>query len=343
MIDETTLEEAFARLAEEIPVPAKGADTVVDRLVNTSTPARADRARFAKPIFAAAAVVAVIALAVPLVNTSTSSSSKSSGVAASPVTSGSKGLGVLAPPGTTPAQPGGATPPPVVDGAKIVKTGTLDLQVPHGTLRVTVNRVTGVTVGLGGYVADSKTSYGGTIPSAQITIRVPVAGFETAVAQLRAVRGVTVLNESENGTDVSGQYTDLQAQLQAATAERDSLLDVLSHAQSIGDILSVHDRLATAQTTVDQLQGRINHLGDQAALSSIAVTLSEKAAPATVGQQQKAETGLAKSWADARHGFTTIVEWFIARSGAALIILLAGLALLFGVRYLYPVVRRGLV
>jgi hypothetical protein len=57
----------------------------------------------------------------------------------------------------------------------------------------------------------------------------------------------------------------------------------------------------------------------------------------------KPETGLAKSWSDARGGFADAIEWLIARSGAALIVLLAALALLFGVRYLYPVVRRGLV
>jgi hypothetical protein len=156
---------------------------------------------------------------------------------------------------------------------------------------------------------------------------------------------VTVLDDSESGADVTGQYTDLQAQLQAATAERDALLVVLSHAQSIGDILAVHDRVSNVQTQVDQLQGRINDLNTQATFSSVAVTLSEKpaqVAPAAV-HHPKPETGLAKSWSDARQGFANAVEWLIARSGGALIVLLAGLALLFGIRYLYPVVRRGLV
>jgi hypothetical protein len=57
----------------------------------------------------------------------------------------------------------------------------------------------------------------------------------------------------------------------------------------------------------------------------------------------KPETSLAKSWSDARQGFANAIEWLIARSGGALIILLAGLAVLFGIRYLYPIVRRGLV
>ena len=38
-----------------------------------------------------------------------------------------------------------------------------------------------------------------------------------------------------------------------------------------------------------------------------------------------------------------MIEWVLARAGGALIIFGFGLALLFGIRYLYPVIRRGLI
>jgi hypothetical protein len=218
------------------------------------------------------------------------------------------------------------------------------LQVPHSTLRTAVNRVTGATDGFGGYVASSRTSYDNTNPTAQIAVRVPAHEFETAIARLRALPGVKVLGDSENGTDVTAQYTDLQAQLSAATAGRDALLVVLSKAQSVVDILAVQDRVTAAQSTVDQLQGRINVLNDQSSFSSLAVTLSEKPARGTTAALHRTpESGIGKAWADARHGFSSGIEWLIARSGGALIALLAALALLFGIRYLDPIVRRGLV
>ncbi len=134
-------------------------------------------------------------------------------------------------------------------------------------------------------------------------------------------------------------------ELEAATAARDSFLRLLAQANTIGDIIAVTDRETAAQAVVDQLQGRIDTLDGQATFSSLAVTLSEKPVAATKSavHKPKPETGLAKSWADARSGFADAVEWLIARSGAALIALLAALALLFGIRYLYPIVRRGLV
>ncbi|MDQ1552129.1 MAG: hypothetical protein QOD50_1551 [Actinomycetota bacterium] len=363
MIDEAVLEDLLAQLGDEITVPADGPHRIVDGFGSGSKPTARHRSSYLKPLVVAAAVVALIAITVPILQTSSSSEKRASTAAAPALTPPSVSMGRSDVPGTptggTHASVGAGSPgtnatqngtsgggaPGPLDAPKLVKTGTLDLQVPHAGLRLAVNRVTGVTVGLGGYVADSKTNYGGTAPTAQVTVRVPVADFETAIARLDALPGVTVLDDSESGADVTGQYTDLQAQLQAATGERDALLVVLSRAQSIGDILAVRDRVSSAQTEVDQLHGRIDVLNGQATFSSVAVTLSEKparVAPVAV-HHPKPETGLAKSWSDARRGFANAIEWLIARSGGALIILLAGLALLFGIRYLYPIVRRGLV
>jgi hypothetical protein len=292
----------------------------------------------------AAAVVVVVLAAIPVLQSGSSSSKSSSVRVAGPALPTGAGDNARkfrssADNGTT---SGGAASGPV-DAAKIVKTGTLDLQVPHATLRVAVNRVTGAAVGLGGYVANSKTSYGGSNPTAQITIRVPADQFEAAVTRLDGLPGVRVLGESENGTDVTAQYVDLQAQLAAATGGRDALLGVLSRAETVGDILAVQDRVTAAQSQVEQLQRRINALGDQAAFSSLAVTLSEKPIHGETVALHQNNRGLTKAWADARHGFSTSIEWLIARSGGALIVLLAALAILFGIRYLYPIVRRGLL
>ena len=229
-----------------------------------------------------------------------------------------------------------------VDGAKIVKTGTLDLQVAHDTLRTAVSRVSGVATGLGGYVSNSTTSYDDSDPTASIAIRVPVNTFDAAIAQLKGLPGVKDLGDSETGKDVTAEYTNLQAQLTAAQAEESSLLDVLSHAESIGDILAVRDRITGVQSEINQLQGQINLLGNQASLSSIAITMAEKTVT-PAAYLATPPTGISKSWQDARQGFTNSIEWIIARSGGALIVFLAILALLFGLRYLYPAVRRALL
>ena len=351
MMNELVLEDLLAQVADDIPVPLRGTQRVLDAIDAATTPYRRDASRFPQLLAVAAVIVVVGGLGVLITNGGSRTESKASLAAPTAGTNArSRDYGVTGGPphqlATTPTTAafggsGGGTAR-ALDGAKIVKTGTLDLQVRHGALRVTVNRVSGTAVGLGGYVASSKTSYGGTDPTAEVTIRVPVDAFETATGRLREMPGVKVLSDSENGSDVTAQYADLQAQLGAATTERDSLLVVLSQAQSIGDILAVRDRVHAVQTEIDQLQGRINVLGDQATFSSLAVTLSERA-PGARPVAASSSHGLSRAWADARHGFSNSLEWLLARSGGALIVLLTALALLFGIRYLYPIVRRGLI
>jgi hypothetical protein len=365
MIDERTLEELFVELADAIPVPDDGPERVVAAAHVTAPSSRSSRSRFTMPLLAAAAIVVVAAVAAVVVHRGSvhesvkrvetaappatqlrSGASVSAGEAysAAPlaprsVTNGgaTTGNGALVPPATSAAS--GA--PAAGDAPKIVKTGNLDLQVARGTLRATVNRVTSTAVGLGGYVATSKSDVGGTDPTADVTIRVPVDAFETATTRLAAMPGVKVLSDGESGRDVTGQVSDLHARLTAATTERDSLLVVLSHAQSIGDILAVRDRISAVQTEIDQLQSNINTLDDQASFSSLAVSLAEKPAPHPVVKHAAPPSGLSKAWADGRRGFSHGIEWLLARSGGALIAVLAALALLFGLRFLYPVVRRA--
>jgi hypothetical protein len=351
MMNELVLKNLLAQIADDIPVPARGTQRVLDSIDAATTPYRRDTSRFPQVLAVAAAVVVVGGLALLIANGGSRSSESKASSASAPafkkktaLHSTDRGLQNLPVPTPTAAAStgSGAATARALDGAKIVKTGTLDLQVRHGALRVTVNRVSGTAVGLGGYVASSKTSYGGTDPTAEVTVRVPVDAFETAIGRLREMPGVKVLSDSENGSDVTAQYADLQAQLSAATTERDSLLVVLSQAQSIGDILAVRDRVSAVQTEIDQLQGRINVLGDQATFSSLAVTLSERAHAARP-VALKSSHGLSRAWSDARHGFSNSLEWLLARSGGALIVLLSALALLFGIRYLYPILRRGLI
>ena len=119
--------------------------------------------RFPLVLAVAAAIVVVGGLGVLIANGgSHSSESKSAGVTTAAPTAGAnanksrlhggvRGIrnGPVATP-TTAASTGSGAATRALDGAKIVKTGTLDLQVRHGALRVTVNRVSGTAVGLGG-------------------------------------------------------------------------------------------------------------------------------------------------------------------------------------------------
>jgi hypothetical protein len=241
-----------------------------------------------------------------------------------------------------------ATSPPSgsSDSTKIVATGDSVLEVAKGNVPKTAAAVVAVAKGAGGYVSDNHTA-GAPSPSAEVTIRVPYANFDDvvlAVQRLATTYNGKVVQSSTHSSNVTGQYTDLQARRDAAVHERDQLELVLQQAHTIGDILAVQDRITSVQTQIDQLTGQIKVLNDQATYSSLDVSISEKAPvvkPAAA--PAKPLTGMALAWHEAGSGFSHSVEWIVARSGKAFVAIVAIIALLFLLRYLYPVIRRGLL
>jgi hypothetical protein len=285
--------------------------------------------------------------------------------AASPALSGSGSSG------TTALSPGAATPAPtqygtvngssdaskrlaigaaptgaslgVADGAKIVHTGSLSLTVAKGQVSPVLTKLTNLATGLGGYVSSTSTSESGNQPTGTVVVRVPAGSFDSALAQARTFGTVTA--STSKGADVTAKAADQQAQLTSLKRTRDQFLLILAKAKTIGETLSVQQRVDDAQAQIDQVQGQINVLADQSSYGTLTATVTQKA-PAVVPTKAKPvqhQSGLSKAWHRAVDGFVTGVEALIARSGRAvlvLIVLVIGLGVL---RAAWKVGRRRLV
>jgi len=281
---------------------------------------------------------------------SSAASSSGTGPAGGPAggaagAAGASGV-ALTPPGAVPAPgpglgPSSQVPPPAVP-TRVIKTGAVSVVVAKARLSSTVTDLTTVASGLGGYVTDSKSAEGGGAPSADVTVRVPVAQFETLLARVRAIGQPTSITTS--GQDVTAQYVDLDARIHSLQATRDQFLLVLSKATAIGDILNVEQQLSGLQTQIEQLQGQQRVLSDQTSFGTLAVHLSEAtpADPVAVGPL-KAPNGWTTAWHHARHSFAHGAQSVIAASGglALFAFVVAAVALLS--RLAWGVVRRRLV
>ena len=276
---------------------------------------RRARPHLAKPLMVAAAAVVVVLAVVPVLQNVGSSSDDQASAAVEHDDVRTRARSPRQQPWTARRREPASGP---VDAAKIVKTGTLDLQVPHGDLArrcQSRHRRGGRSRRLCRQQQDELRRHRSN--GADHGSR-PGRHFETAITRLEALPGVKVLGESENGTDVTAQYADLQHSWRPRPPAEMRCSSCSREAETVGDILAVQDRVTAAQTQVEQLQRRINVLGDQAAFSSLAVTLSEKPTRAVAAPPAARDRGIAKAWADARHGFSSGIEWIIARSGGAL-------------------------
>jgi hypothetical protein len=220
---------------------------------------------------------------------------------------------------------------------KVVKTGTLELQVAAGAVPKSVSQLTTAVNGLGGYVASSSESVGAS-STGNLTLRVPVTSFDALVAQ--AKRLGTTLSLTTSGQDVTAQYVDLQARITGLQSARTQFEQILARAQSIGDILSVESQISDVQTQLEQLQGQLNVLSDQAAYSTLTVQLSEVGKPAPVPPKPKPASGVSKAWSHALHSFAHGAESILAASGGiALFVVTLGIILLI-IRLAWILIRR---
>jgi hypothetical protein len=234
-----------------------------------------------------------------------------------------------APAASAPSLPSDA----VGQSTKIEQTGTLGLSVGRGNLTRTMTRLTGLAGAYGGFVAnsESQSGSGGGAPYGTITLQVPVDSFSAVVKQAEGYGKTT--NITTKATDVTGQYVDLQARLNALEVSRQQYLTILAKATSIGDILSVQEQLDGIQSQIEQLQGQLQVLDSQTSYSTLTVTVAEGTPPPRPGPLP--ESGVVRAWNDSVGGFVAGVEGVIRLAGPFLFALLCLAIVAVGGRVLW--------
>lgn len=151
---------------------------------------------------------------------------------------------------------------------QIIKTGSISIQV--ASLDTSISRATDQMHGLGGWLAGSDRTVSTAQELASVTYRVPVARFEDALAAMRTL-GVKVLGEHTDSTPVGGQIVDLQARIANLKASEKAIQAIMEKAKTIGEVLTVEQRLAEVQGQIEELSGQLGGLTNQAAYSTLTV------------------------------------------------------------------------
>ena len=154
------------------------------------------------------------------------------------------------------------------DEAKIVRTGSLSLQVKELDKAVTAGRDR--IRAIGGYVGASRQTNDGDRSVATITYRIPSDRWEDALTQLRGLG--KVLDEQTNAVEVTGQLIDLGARIDNLRASETALQAISRQATKISDVLEVQNRLSEVRGQIEQLEAQRTHLSDQASLGTLQVT-----------------------------------------------------------------------
>jgi hypothetical protein len=72
---------------------------------------------------------------------------------------------------------------------------------------------------------------------------------------------------------VTGDYVDTQSRLKTLHTEQARLLDLMSHAQAMGDIVTIEQKLTDVEGQIETYEGRLKNLADQVAYYTVQISL----------------------------------------------------------------------
>ncbi len=163
------------------------------------------------------------------------------------------------------------------DQRDVISTASMSIEVdvvPEATAGVRV-----IAEAHGGFIVTLSTSGVGSRQSASITVRVPQDRFDAALEQLSWLGDVP--SQHISSEDVTEEFIDLKARLNASIREEQSLLALLERADSVADVLGIERELSRVRSQIERLQGQINFLQSRIDLSIIHISLFSKVSTGT--------------------------------------------------------------
>jgi Domain of unknown function (DUF4349) len=218
----------------------------------------------------------------------------------------------------------------------VIKTGRLSIRLGHDGLAKSIDRAQQVVDSYGGFITSSNIS-SGRHETSTIVLRVPAARFDAAMRQLRAPGLGAVRSEQVSGEDVGQQLVDLSARARNLRAQSRALIRLMNQATTVSDTIKIQNELFDIQGQIEELDGRLRYLHDQADMSTITMLLAQPAAAHHhAGQPTAIGSALRRSWQRA----TDVVTAVIVGAGVVVPVALLVLVALLAGRWLLPAVRR---
>ncbi|MFM9840774.1 MAG: DUF4349 domain-containing protein [Cyclobacteriaceae bacterium] len=107
-----------------------------------------------------------------------------------------------------------------------------------------------------------------------LTVRVPANSFDEFINN---VLKLATKVESKNITteDVTEQFIDTEARLKTKKELEIRFREILKHAKTVEEILSIESQLSNVRTEIESAEGKLNYLKSQIAMSTLTITYYE--------------------------------------------------------------------
>lgn len=209
----------------------------------------------------------------------------------------------------------GNTPGEALSDRKIIKNGSIELE----TLEFDkgVESISALVDELGGYIEFSDVSgnslrYRGSYNqrSASFTARIPANQLSNATHQLGEL--FNVLSKSENVSDITDTYYDTEGRLKSLRVQEERLLELLSKAEKLEDLITLEQALAEVRYQIESLTTQLTRFDSLVSYSTLTIYLNEvaettsvKTQPRTLGEK------VAEAFTGSLQGIANIAEFLL--------------------------------
>ena len=170
----------------------------------------------------------------------------------------------------------------------------------------------------GGYIESSSIDgnrYGGSIysrRSANLTLRIP---SDQTDAFLKTLEGESnIINQSENLTDVTLQYVDMESHIKALRTEEEQLLKLMEQAESTDDLIQIQSQLTNVRYQIESWQSQLNTYDNLVDYDTVELYVQEVKQESLTGEPtvwERIRSGLADNTAALLNGIGNLLIWLI--------------------------------
>lgn len=149
---------------------------------------------------------------------------------------------------------------------KLIKNGTLEFETED--LQKTLTSIKQAAQVSGGYIANEHSTSNHNQFWNSITVRMPSSEFDNFITLVS--RGVDKFDKREiKSQDVTEEYVDLQARIEAKKKLEQRYLEILKTANTVKDILQVEAEAGKIREEIERAEGRLRFLENQTSLSTV--------------------------------------------------------------------------
>ena len=173
--------------------------------------------------------------------------------------------------------------------------------------------------------------------SASLTLRIPTDGLDGFQADIASLANVT--SSSRSSEDVTLQYVDTESRITALKTEQDRLLELLSQAETMSDLLEIESRLTQVRSDLESYTSQLKVLENQVDYATMYLDLSEVTEYTPVAEKtrlQKIGEGFVKRLKDLGNGILDFGVWVLVELPYLAVVVLVG----FGVYKLVKKLRQ---